>query len=189
MGGAQLLTRVVPWAVAMTDTAVDPDAAGTPNLVDHIAWDARGAEVKRVVREHQAYAQQRKVIRECVRAFVEERAEQSPFQCDMMSRTIQEGCEQHAAALILNESKDTLLAGFKAAWPLKYALMVSSNVNFYEMLPWELKRTSAQPLQQTTLLSLTGWPSRRWAQHPDDEEFSPAMTVAQWMDGWTVAVD
>ena len=173
----------------MTDTAVDPDTAGTPNLVDHMAWDAHGAEVKRVVREHQAASRQRQAIRECVRAFVEERAERSPFQCDMMSRTIQEGCEHYKAALILNESKDTLLAGFKAAWPLKYALMVSSNVDFCEMLPWELKRTSAQPLQQTTLLKLTGWPSRRWAQHPDDEEFSPAMTVAQWMDGWTVAAD
>ena len=79
-----------------------------------------------------------------------------------MSRTLQvEGCEQHAAALILNESKDTLLAGFKAAWPLMHALMVSSNVDFLEMLPWELKRTSAQRLQQTTLLSLTGWPQQK----------------------------
>ena len=176
----------------MTDTAVDPNAAGTPNLVDHIAWDARGAEVKRVVREHQAYARQRKVICECVRAFVEERAEQSPFQCDMMSRTIQGGCEQHAAALILNESKDTLLAGFKAAWPLKYALMISSNVDFCEMLPWELKRTSAQPLQQTTLLSLTGWPQQKKQKvgsAADDEEYAPPMSLAQWMDGWTVAAD
>ena len=59
--GGQLLTRVVPWAVAMTDTAVGPAAADIPNLVDHMAWDAHGAEVKRVVREHQAASRQRKV--------------------------------------------------------------------------------------------------------------------------------
>ena len=110
----------------------------------------------------------------------------------MMSRTIQGGCEQHAAALILNESKDTLLAGFKAAWPLKYALMISSNVDFCEMLPWELKRTSAQPLQQTTLLLLTGWPQQKKQKvgsAADDEEYAPPMSLAQWMDGWTVAAD
>jgi hypothetical protein len=59
--GGQLLTRVVPWAVAMTDTAVGPAAADIPNLVDHMAWDAHGAEVKRVVREHQAASRQCKV--------------------------------------------------------------------------------------------------------------------------------
>ena len=100
-----------------------------------------------------------------------------------MSRTLQEGCEQYTTALILNESNDTLLAGFIAAWPL----MVSSNVDFNEMLPWELKRTSARPLQQTTL---TGWPQQKKQKvgsAAEDEEPRMAMTLAQWMDGWTAA--
>ena len=105
----------------------------------------------------------------------------------MVSRTLQEGCEQHAAAPILNESNDTLLAGFKAAWPLMHALMVSSNVDFFEMLPWELKRTSAQPQQQTTL---TGWPQQKKQKvgsAADYEEYAQVMTLAQWMDSWTAA--
>ena len=173
------------------DAAVDPDAADTSNLVGHMPWDAHGSEVKRVVREYQACARQRRRIQECVRAFVEERARRSPFQCDVMSRTLQEGCEQYTAALILDESKDTLLAGFIAAWPLAYAMMVSSNVDFNQMLPWELKRISAQPLQrQTTLSSLTGWPQQKKQKvgsAADDEEYAQPMTLAQWMDSWTAA--
>ena len=63
--------------------------------------------------------------------------------------------------------------------------MVSSNVEFSEELPWELKRTSAQPLQQTTLLSLTGWPQQKVGSAADDEaaQWTDARgTPAQWMD-------